>query len=1174
MSEKPFKILLLGSPIIQVNGQPIQIKRRIVRSAMFYLACQAHPISRSDLILLLWPDEPDSSARANVRDLLSKLRSQLPDPNLLILQDDLVGLDNDRIWVDVLEFRKLAIEALHTCELNPYNQPLPADVVSQMENAVGMWRIQRFLAGSSLPSNWEFEQWATLSSTELESLRLSMLEKLARHYYLAATPEAAMRYLRAAIETDELNFDLHALMLACLDQLGRANEAVNYCRYLRSLLDNNGFDEMPAHLQKFCEKFQPIISSQKQQRVEWPITLQIRTPFIGRQSSMQLLHSSFQDNGYLVVKGEAGIGKTRLMYEFYRRLIEPPRLILLQCNPNEIELPLMPLREALRRSISREIWTKLDKIMASQLQSLFPEMDEWQQKLQAPLINSPQENRFILFEAIRQLLTLFSDNHAICVLVEDAHWAEEETISFLRYLCDKGFFQGKHRLVLTLREDVQNPLLTEMCRSLQFFGSSVSIHLPALTHQEIAELSQSLLGREIDDQVCAQLSEETGGNPLFLIEILQSISLSHLDEQDISAQLHNTPLPGSMRSLVRDRLQLLQATEQQVLLTAALIGRTFEPVILESATGYHPEQVTAALEILERNHLIQVDPQYPSPGSYKFVHEKIRELLVQDLSTARRRLTHLRIARAMENQGQVGINRAAILAVHFEFGGDPQRAFYYWMQAANYARRLHSRPSAYSAYTRADHLVRQQEHMFSDEDILLLYTTWGELAYDLNDIETVASVYHTLERIGQERGSRQLVGSALSGAASLDMLKFKIEEGQVFIERALALLETTDDILEQMKAYLRLGNLLVNQNRHREAAKALETAIQRAGDSKHPRVTEVRLNAEHRLALVYNMAGWPEKALQHAEIALNESLREYLPLITLKTRSVLAYILFYLGNYEAAYREGLNGILQADAAQHFRIAGYLNAVVARVQLARGFLDDSWRFAKQAMEIGRQWNYPDVLSEAYGVFGDLHRLAGDYEQACRYYGRGIEVGIENFQTLNNMARLGICRIEAGDSENGLHTLEKAMYHAYDNDLGTIYLLSKVGLFLQRVRMGHQFENEEEEFEQLHNELINRKMATLPFTLNLARGQLALNRGQLEEARQHWKSVIAGEKKTGNFWPEFAAQRMLYQHLPDCDPDKQAAKEYLSFAVRTLKENTTQSSLKGMVEQLEEKYLKKS
>ena len=1107
MSEKPIKILLLGSPVVEVNGSPLQIKRRNVRSVLYYLACQGQPVGRSELILLLWPDEAESTARANVRDLLSKLRAQLPDPDLIILQDDQILIDTQRIWVDVLEFRSMANEALHTCESIPYNQPLPPSTVKQMEEAVSLWRSQRFMAGSNLPSNWEFEQWQILSSTEMESLRLSLLERLARHFYLANVPESSLRYLRAAIETDELNFDLHAMLLSCLDQLGRTNEAISYCRYLRNLLDNNGIEEMPSHLQKFCEKFQTFIRSDPGQRINWPITMQISTPFIGRQTQLEDLRISFQKNSAVTITGEAGIGKSRLIYEFYQRLVDAPHIILIQCNPNEIEIPLMPLREALRRGIEKTVWQKVEKQFSGYLQSLFPEFEDWQTILQAPMLSSSsQGNRYVIFEAIRQLLLLQAEKKPICILVEDAHWAEQETFAFLRYLCEKGFFRHNHRLILTLREDVQNPMLEEIQRAVLMCGPIHALEIPDLTLNEIAQFAQVLLGRSVNQQVCQQLAEETGGNPLFLIEILQSIPFAQLDEQEISEQLSNTPLPGSMRTIIRDRLQFLTGTDQQVLLTAALIGRTFEPALLEAATGLFTEQVTSTLEKLEQSHLIQADPQHPVPGAYKFVHEKIRELLVQDLSSARRRLIHTRIARALESQGKVGINRSALLAVHYEFGGEARLAFHYWIQAANYARRLFSRTSAHSAYSRADNLVRLHEHLFSDEDVLNLYTSWGEMAYDFNDIETVSTAYHTLERIGQERGSRLLVGSALSGTAMLDKLKFKMDEGLVFVERALALLETTDHLLEKMKANFRLGNLLTNQNRHREAIQALSRVIDLAGDNKYPEVTEVRLNAEQRLALVYNMTGWPGLALEHAQIALEESLREYLPLITLKTRSVLSYVHLYLGNYKSAFREARNGILQAESAQHYRIAGFLKAIAARIQLARGLLDESWNYTKQAMEIGREWNYPDVLSESFGVFGDLYRMGGDYQQACHYFGRGSEVGVDNFQTLNNLARLGICRIECGENRIGLSTLEKAMRLALENDLGTIYLVSKVSLLSYRARVRLPIENEAAELDQLQSELENRKFATSPHSIRMIKAQLAVNRGEIEEARQQLKSVI--------------------------------------------------------------------
>lgn len=1171
MNEQPVQILLLGSPLILVNGEPLQIQRRTVRSTLFFLACQGQHTGRSDLLVLFWPDEPETKARANLRDMISKLRSQLPVEGAVLSQGDFVALNPEKVFVDVVEFRRLAASVLQACERTPYYQPLDADVVQQMEQAVGLWRSDRFLAGSSLPSTWEFEQWAILTTNELESLRLTLLERLARHFFLANAPEVSIRYLRAALETDEFNFDLHAMMLACLDKLGRTGEAANYCRYLRSLLENNAYEEMPPSLKEYCDKHHASTQPLSKPRFEWPVSMPIRTPYVGRQALLNQLKLLYQANQVICITGEAGIGKTRLLYEFFQRMESIPRLFVLQSNPNETDLPLMPLGEALRRSVNQDTWMEFDSYWAAQLCSLVPELEDWRPELRSVEMKGA-ENRFLIFEAARQLL-LTSAEREICIVLEDAHWAEVDTLAFLDYLGEKGFFNNGHHLMLARREDVHHPALENFLRSAPFYGAYTSLEIPPLTRPEISDLANYLLGSNIGETVSAQLAQETGGNPLFLIEILKALSVRSFNEQDFAEQLRETPIPGSMRMLIRDRLATLQMAEQQILVTAALIGSSFEPGLLEAATGQSPEQVTSALELLERHYVIQSDPQYPVPGAYKFVHEKIRELIIQDLSAARRRLIHLHIAQAMERQGQVGINRSAALAVHFEAGGAAQRAFHYWLQAANYARRLYSQHSAYSAYTRADHLMRQQEHLFTDEEVLSLYAAWGEMAYDLEDKETVATAYHTLERIGQERGSRLLVGSALSGKAVENLLHHRMPEGLIYLERALALLESSEHVLEKTKALLRQGILLVHSYRYAEAAESLNKAIQLAQTSTHSDLKTVRLNVETWLSILFLQTGWPALALPHAQTALKESLNKYFPLIALRSRSVLAQIYYYLGDYQSAYREAMNGIHQAETAQIHHAAGWLYAVAGRVRFASGCLDECWKFAQKALEIGREWNYSDVLSEANCLLGDIYRIAGDLDQACRYYGMGVKTGTDHTLTLNSMARLGMARLESGSVEIGQETLEKAINLARENGLGAIYLMARVARFVYLAHSGQVAPVEETELEQMEQEAKDRQLATLPMTVQMLRARLAFNRGQLDEVKQQLASFLTSEDQCENFWVRFLAQRVLYQCLPEEDADHRKARDLLQKSLEMIRQNSTESVLQSVVRQFEKSLFKK-
>jgi len=341
----------------------------------------------------------------------------------------------------------------------------------------------------------------------------------------------------------------------------------------------------------------------------------------------------------------------------------------------------------------------------------------------------------------------------------------------------------------------------------------------------------------------------------------------------------------------------------------------------------------------------------------------------------------------------------------------------------------------------------------------------------------------------------------------------------------------------------------------------------------HADLITVRLNAETWLAILYTQTGWPALALPHAQTALKESLNEYFPLIALRSRSVLAYIYYYLGDYQSAYREALNGIHQSETAQIHHTAGWLYAVAGRVRFACGCLDDSWKFAQKALETGREWNYSDVLSEANCLLGDIYRIAGDLDQACRYYGMGVKTGTDHSLTLNSMARLGMARLEAGSVKIGMETLEKAINLARENGLEAIYLMARISKFTYLAYSSQDALMDEAELEQMEQEAKDRQLATLPMTVQMLRARLAFNRGQLDEVKQQLASFLAGEDQCENFWVRFLAQRMLYQCLPEEDADHRKACDLLQKSLDTLRLNSKESVLQPVVRQFEKSLFKK-
>ena len=158
------QVLLLGPPETRFMGEIFQIPRRLSRALLYYLASQGGFTGRDHLLTLFWEEETEPAARRNLRDTLSRLKSALPDPDLLYIDTSLVGLNFQRASVDQLQFQEM-VERLGRAPWQiPGDQPLPEPTYQLLKRAIELWRSPNFMAGAHLPSTPAIDDWLSHTS--------------------------------------------------------------------------------------------------------------------------------------------------------------------------------------------------------------------------------------------------------------------------------------------------------------------------------------------------------------------------------------------------------------------------------------------------------------------------------------------------------------------------------------------------------------------------------------------------------------------------------------------------------------------------------------------------------------------------------------------------------------------------------------------------------------------------------------------------------------------------------------------------------------------------------------------------------------------------------------------------------------------------------------------------
>lgn len=649
-------IKLLGPPAIYLDETPIQIQRRAHRALLYYLAEKGRLVSRAELLTLFWPEENEPDGRQRLREALSKLRAALPDRRLLIAHQDLIGLDTKRVSIDVQEFRRRVEKVSSTLYTLPASVPLPEAIYQEILTALKLWRNPNFMAGANLPGSHALDDWLIYTSQSLEITRLRLIERLADHATAQGNSEATLEWLHLAVEYDLLNDALHHRILSLLISLGRRSEALSYLNRLKDLYKRENGSSVPADLQALVPRLALEDESAASDLASgggtdgWTADNRLRVPLVGQDGVLNEIKLAYRRGGLAIVWGEAGSGKTRLVQELQHHLEPAPRLLVASARSLESNLPYQPLIDSLRHGISPEDWRALPLVWARNLSTLLPELLIIRPEIQAIPVLSAQQARGLIFESIHQLFRLISARQPLLCFLDNAQWVDEASIAALSYLVERAFFQSKGLLVIAARLEEHNPYLTALVDSLS--PPPVQIRLKTLSLDEVSALSSTIFGHALPGTFIQQLFEETGGNPLFLLETLRSLLNLSSAPETIGPETA-LPLAASIHGLVHLRLRQVSQPARQTLLAAAVVGDEFDPAILEKAGQVSPEGTVEALEELEALHFIQ--PVESGRALYRFTNNKIREILLLELSPARKRLLNLRIGQALEAQVR-GIN--------------------------------------------------------------------------------------------------------------------------------------------------------------------------------------------------------------------------------------------------------------------------------------------------------------------------------------------------------------------------------------------------------------------------------------------------------------------------------------------------------------------------------------
>ena len=400
----------------------------------------------------------------------------------------------------------------------------------------------------------------------------------------------------------------------------------------------------------------------------------------------------------VIIGGESGIGKTHLVRTI---LAEAPQhgcfTLVGHCYEMQGSPPYVPFIEMLEnsvRALSREAFRTALGDSASEVAKLMPELRGMYRDIPQPHFLPPEQQRRFLFNAYCEFVARMARVAPLVAVFENLHWADEPSLQLFQHLAN-AVATMPALLIGTYCEtelDTTRPFAAAL-ESVIRQNRATRIRLRRLSLAGVEGMLCAMGQHPPPPSLSKMIFDQTEGNPFFVEEVYRHLAEEGklFDEngawlQELRAD--ELQVPESIRLVIGRRLERLGKDARSVLTTAAVIGRSFSFRLLEHLEDTRPDATLEAVEEAEGAHLISAE-LHGSETSYLFVHELIRQTLVQSLSLPRRQRIHARIAGTMELVYGDNLNsQAPARAYHLLHAGaasDPEKTLHYLTIAADLA---------------------------------------------------------------------------------------------------------------------------------------------------------------------------------------------------------------------------------------------------------------------------------------------------------------------------------------------------------------------------------------------------------------------------------------------------------------------------------------------------------
>ncbi len=1021
---RELSIELFGNLHIVYRGESVKSvkKTRVQELLAWLLLNRSQPQSRQEIAFSFWPDCSDKQAMTNLRNALYYLKKNLPDsdPCLQIDQKTIQWNREASCYLDVADFEQ-SLKAADIAE----KEGRVSEKISCLEHAVGLYK------GRLLESS--YAEWIEPKRQKFEEEYLYAITLLVDQFEENRNYDRAIDYSKKWIASDPYLEDawhrlihLHVLSgnrsLALqayseLEQFLQREMGISPSKPTRDLIERIRSDSYPTENSSRSGK-----TSGKDEN--WK--------FVGRKKEWDDLIESWKqvlsgdEPGMILLKGEPGIGKSRLAAEFKNYLGKQGyRVVSTRSYASAGMVNYGMVIDCLRDQSALPLLNQLDTIWLNELQRLLPEL-----KLEQPALSEYESepespigfwSHRRLLEAITQVFTHNQKPKAL--LLDNLQWCDSESIAWLDFLLhqeksDRLLIVGTARPVeLALNQPVKKVLA-----ALHQEQKLKEIELGPLDKTDSMELTRAFAGSDTDDKITDYVYRETEGNPLFIVEFLRKEELQHVLKTDSKTEgdesTREPSTPERIHLVINNRLQNLSAEARELMEMAAAIGREFPFVILLDVSGLTLKELADRLDEMMHHHIIREKNAHV----FDFTHDKLREVAYANISWHRKTLYHKRIAESYIDIYSDRLDEySSRLAFHFEKAGEYRKAVSWYEKAAKNARNLLSKqdvtfyqqaiklldklPEDEKRYRLerdlqaglAVSLLHLREHKADEvvsacERVRTICKKLGEapaapilfsfamaklLTGELSDaFDTGKEMFGMAKKSGDDIAR---VKACYVVGGSLLYLKGDIVNARPYLEEGLRYYDPKHH-KTYMKMYdldaglvLQAANVSLKwmQGQDAEAEELSDHAYKTAMESKHP----------FNIVYMYYMKCW-WMVLLGKEKEANRYLQKFIELKTtdyelfhwsLHSKVFLGWAKARLGSPENGIELMQEGISELQKYRFIPDLPYYFGLLSEIWMGQGKIDPAMKLVDQAIKFMETWDVRFPEAEIYRIRGELKML---------------------------------------------------------------------------------------------------------------------------------------------------------------------------------------------------------